>query len=156
MTITQGIPSLSVKQSSEAIATMLNTPLDLDDNIDSPEKSRPKKTMRNPINDFVSESGVPKADQEVLDGLSLITFDETGNVSQEHARIKPISTRYHSITDSIFGTIYTRLAESLFQSSLLEDQTKDDQYEYESSYVIHPARWLINLGLIYGFRIELT
>ena len=155
-TITQGIPRLSVGLSSEAIAKMLNTPLDLDDHIKSPsENFRMEKVMWNCIHDFVSESKLQKAGQEVLDGLPLTTLDETGRVSQEHARIRPISRRYHSATEYMFGTVHTRSSESLFQSRVLEDQTEKDQYEYESSYIIHPARWLINLGFTYGFRIEL-
>ena len=153
----QGIPSLSVEHSSGATKAMLNTLLDPDSHLQIPsEKSRTKEIIRNPVQGFVSENEMQKASREVLDDLSLSTLDENGRVLQEQASLKhiTITRRYHSVTEYIFGTVYNRSTKSLIQTTVLEDQIKEDQYEYKSSYIVHPARWLINLGLIYGFCIE--
>ena len=78
------------------------------------------------------------------------------SVPQEQTRVKRTLRETGSVIEAFLGTIRATSTTYLQTSRPTGDLVphhEQDQYESRTSYIIHPASWLINLGINYGLHL---
>ena len=78
------------------------------------------------------------------------------NVPAKKAIVRRTLEVSGSVMESFLGSIYARSAtilQSSRQTTELTPYREQDQHEYETSYTISPAPWLVRLGFRYGLYL---
>ena len=142
-TITHGVSSLTVQHRSEIAGSDLRIASDVYPNY-VPFRGEERDTT-----DFCAED------------LYLVQSDHSNSsrswsVSQEQKRVKRTLRESGSVIEAFLGTIRaksTTYLQTSRQTGDLVPHHEQDQYESKTSYIIHPASWLINLGINYGLHL---
>ena len=172
------VQSLSLQQSGATVTTCSKDPADTRDHIAAlqAETSRVGKNIEDPLLRLGFAVGSEKATQQILNNIETTdsayegyanksTFSASDVSRLEGGKgflgAKPRTKRtwtVENITNYFFGTISTQSTTRQLQSHILDHQDADDEdgnYEHQSSFVIRPAAWLVNLGLKSGLRVGL-
>ena len=82
-------------------------------------------------------------------------FDDACHVLRHSVWIRRTVTKCFSCAVHFWGDIFTNTKTTSLASTDPEDLGQD-QYEYESSFRIRPARYWIKVGLSYGLHVSLA
>lgn len=170
--------SLSLRHAGAAVTTFSSKPADTRDHIAAlrAEASRVDKTIEDPLLRLGFAVGSEKAMHQILNKIETtdpadevcdsqlpscpsdaFKLEEGTKFSGAKSRTKRTWT-VRSSTNYFFGTIHTHSTTRQLQSQVLDDQEPDNEehhYEHQSSFVIRPAAWLVNLGLNSGLHVGL-
>lgn len=78
------------------------------------------------------------------------------SVPQKTTMVKRTLRETKSVIEGFLGTIWATSTTNVRTSRQMGDLApypEQDQYEYKTSYAIHPAPWLIRLGVHYGIHL---
>lgn len=170
--------SLSLRHAGAAVTTFSSKPADTRDHIAAlrAEASRVDKTIEDPLLRLGFAVGSEKAMHQILNKIETtdpadevcdsqlppcpsdaFKLEEGTKFSGAKSRTKRTWT-VRSSTNYFFGTIHTHSTTRQLRSQVLDDQEPDNEehhYEHQSSFVIRPAAWLVNLGLNSGLHVGL-
>lgn len=177
--ITKHLSSLKIEQTSATITTVSNRSSIVNDHTKAlrGEATRICRTIQNPVQragfEFSSSIAVQdlasdlSTDQKIIswppsttsvDNSSPTHFDERPHRYRQQIWTKRTLRIGDSITQSIFGAIYTTRTTRLLRSRFVDDDDawddEDSQIEQECSFRIMPAQWLLKLGFRYAYQFS--
>lgn len=176
--IAQKLDSLFLQHSVATVTTVSKEPADTQSHIAAlrAETARVNETLEDPllrlgfaigsekaVHQIQNKNGTTNSTDEVYDEeLTSIPSGTLGGEEDKKFSNAKVLTKWtweeSNTTNYFFGTIHTYSTTRQLQSNNLEDQELDDEehhYELQSTLMIRPAAWLINLGLNSGLRVGL-
>ncbi|MCJ1307305.1 hypothetical protein MMC25_000951 [Agyrium rufum] len=119
-----------------------------------------QKAVTNAVNNSLGGSRDVNAAESASDSIPMTILPEerpcgrSGSPSRSSDYFVCI-TRSHSVTATTFGTISFELKESQKRIQDLDEPSESSetpQYKRQTTFVFHPAQWLIKLGFQHGLR----
>lgn len=116
-------------------------------------------TIKNPAHQYAFCKGSEEATGKITDGLPIKTSNKAENIPNSRARRKLTLARHDAVMRFGFGMVYIRSKTSCSQLEETDVETRsslDDEHEYESSFAVCPAAWLVSLGFKHGLHLSLV
>ena len=116
----------------------------------------------------VNDEGLPiteEYDEESEEGVSPVlekgrrATSAIKRPNQKRSRFRYVVNEYSSSTENVLGRIQFRTKTFHLQSHWSADLDAcptDDQYEFETSFTLHPAQWLLRCGVNLGVRVAVA
>ena len=177
--ISEKLSSLSLQHSVATVTTFSKEPADTQNHIATlrAETACFNRTIEDPLLRLGFAVGSERAVHQIANKIGTndsintvydreLSFDppdtsktrEDKDISDVKLLTKRTLSEWDSATNYLFGTIYTCSTTKQLESTMFGNQETDDEdfhYEHQSSFVIRPAAWLVNLGLASGLRVGL-
>lgn len=92
-------------------------------------------------------------------GKLVRTISTKKRPNHKRSRLRDKVDEYNSMTENMLGTI-SFITKTFHlrarRSADLDACPSDNQYEFETSFTLHPAPWLIRCGLNFGLRVAVA